>query len=145
FGLPYSQTFVELSCIDEKIAIGKITAKQLARGTLDQHYGEDLERALLKEAKSCKDELETDLQKASEQPQCTGHAMLGNIYGGQAHELVADFTCPKPSTEFSLSVPSGYQITGGQASNAASSGGYSCNLNASSTTVDCAGNAPAGS
>src|SRR5205085_12442265 len=96
-------------------------------------------------AKKCKQQLENELHKASEQPQCTGHAMLGNIYGGQAHELVADFTCPKTSTKFSLAVPSGYQITGGQASNAASGGGYSCNLSSTNTTVDCTGNAPAGS
>ena len=66
------------------------------------------------------------------------------MYGGQAHQVTADFTCPKASTEFSLTVPSGYQITGGQATNSASSG-YSCSLNSTMDTVDCTGTAPAGS
>ena len=145
FNLPYSETFTKLSCIDEDIAMGQLVLRQLEHGTIGRSaahiYVHRFLTIELQDAKKCKDELEVDL---AQQPHCTGHAMLSNIYGGQAHQLVADFTCPKPSTDFSLTVPAGYQITGGQASNAASSG-YSCNLNSTNTTVDCTGSAPAGS
>jgi hypothetical protein len=50
-------------------------------------------------------------------------------------QVTADFACPKASSEFSLTVPSGYRITGGQATNRASSG-YTCSLNSTMNTVE---------
>jgi cell division protein FtsB len=146
YGVKFSEVFTQLDSLDVSLE----NAVHIEEGSAQHPFAGPNERIArqLEAGKKSKQKLEDDLHKANAEPPaagCTGHAMLGNIYGGQAHELVTDFTCPKPSTEFSLTVPVGYQITGGQASNAASSGGYTCSLNSTNTTVDCIGSAPAGS
>lgn len=147
YGVRFNEVFRKLDCLDVDLQhVVSLEAFASQRHVFSSPHENIV--PLLEHGKQCKQKLEDDLHKANTQPPaagCTGHAMLGNIYGGQAHELVTDFTCPKPSSEFSLTVPSSYQISGGQASNAASSGGYSCNLNSTNTTVNCTGSAPAGS
>ena len=69
FGLPYSETFTKLSCIDEKIKVGRIAMLELEHGVLKgalasvngERYASKLLLLSLESAKQCKDQLEVEL------------------------------------------------------------------------------------
>ena len=72
-GVPFSETFAGLSCVDENIAVGKRLLALLARGNLQfgpsgvgvNVYVVQSLHSLLTSAKVCKDTLESALRKAT--------------------------------------------------------------------------------
>jgi hypothetical protein len=73
FGLPYTETFTNLSCIDEQISRSMLVLRQFESGTLKAGvyagvYAHKFFVESLKNAKQCKDTLETELQGTSPTP-----------------------------------------------------------------------------